>query len=158
MAKQDTNQSKQKKLQLTITTPRGVKFVESADMVIMRSIDGDLGVLPSHAPLTTVLGDGVLRIRNNGSEKQLALFGGVAEIDDLDIKIFSTIAQRPDEIDLERAEEDRLQAEAALNEEREEQMSRRLQVMQVRALVRLQVGNNTDYFDDPHGEFEEDNK
>lgn len=157
MAKQTPSPSTTKKLQLKITTPRGVKFEELADMVIMRSIDGDLGVMPGHAPLTTVLGDGVLRIRNNGSEKHLALFGGVAEIDDRTVSIFSTIAQRPDEIDLERAEDDRLAAEAALNEEREEQMTKRLQIMQVRALVRLQVGNDSDFFDDPLHDEDDDN-
>ena len=74
------------KLKLTITTPRGVKFVEEADMIVMRAVDGELGVLPGHAPLTTVLGDGVLRITNNGVQnKQLAVFGGVAEIGSIEL-------------------------------------------------------------------------
>lgn len=152
MAKQDSIPSIPNKLELTITTPRGVKFVETADMVIMRAIDGDIGIQPGHAPMVTALGDGVLRIKENGHEKQLAVFGGVAEIDETHIQIYSTIAQRPDEIDMERAAEDRLQAEMALNEEREEQLTRRLQIMQERALVRLRVGNATNFFDDPMSE------
>lgn len=131
------------KLTLTVTTPRGIKFVEEADKVIMRAIDGQLGVLPRHAPLSTVLGDGVLRIFNNGVEKNLAVFGGIAEIGDKKINIFSTIAQSPDEIDVERAEEDRLEAEALLEEARE----RRLRVIRIRALVRLHVGE-TSYIED----------
>lgn len=140
------------KLTVTITTPRGVKFVEEADKVIMRAIDGKLGVLPRHAPLSTVLGDGVLHIHNNGNAKQLAVFGGIAEIGDDKINIFSTIAQSPDEIDVERAEADRLEAEAKLEEARE----RRLRVMQIRALVRLRVGETNFIEDIPDDEGIED--
>lgn len=127
-----------KKLTVTITTPRGVKFVEEADKVVMRAIDGTLGILPRHAPLSTVLGDGVLKIVNDGVEKILAVFGGVAEVADDAVNIFSTIAQSPDEIDAERAEADRLEAEAKLEEARE----RRMRVMQTRALVRIYVSES----------------
>ena len=132
-----------KKLTVTITTPRGVKVVEEADKVVMRAIDGTLGVLPRHAPLSPVLGDGVLKIVNNGVEKKLAVFGGVAEIINDTVNIFSTIAQSPDEIDAERAESDRLEAEAKLEEARE----RRMRVMQTRALIRIYV-SESDFLED----------
>ena len=74
MSEQQTNFPNEKKINLKITTPRGLKFVEKADMLIMRCIDGDLGVLPGHAPVSVVLGDGILRILNNGVEKKLARF------------------------------------------------------------------------------------
>lgn len=111
---------------------------EEADKVVMRAIDGTLGILPRHAPLSTVLGDGVLKIVNNGVEKKLAVFGGVAEIINDTVNIFSTIAQSPDEIDAERAESDRLEAEAKLEEARE----RRMRVMQTRALIRIYVSES----------------
>ncbi|HHU08120.1 MAG TPA: hypothetical protein GXZ59_07240, partial [Clostridiaceae bacterium] len=76
MAEKEKNTANKKKLALTITTPRGIKFEEEADMVVMRCVDGDLGVLPGHAPVSTVLGDGTLRIINNNVEKKLAVFGG----------------------------------------------------------------------------------
>lgn len=145
-----------KKLNLTITTPRGLKFTETCDLVIMRAIDGDLGIQPGHAPLITVLGDGVMRIHNDGVEKQLAVFGGVADVEDNQIKVYSTIAQRPDEIDLERAEEDRITAEEALAEKCEDQMTKRLEVMQYRALVRLQVARSNDFFDESVDDDDED--
>lgn len=143
----ESKESTKSKITLTIITPRGVKFTEEADMVVMRTINGDMGVLANHGPVTTVLGDGVLRIVNNGFEKNLAVFGGVAEISGNKIQILSTIAQRPDEIDVERAEEDRIEAVAAIQEELDEQMTRRLEVRQVRALVRLRV-SQTDFFGD----------
>ncbi|HPT78460.1 MAG TPA: ATP synthase F1 subunit epsilon [Candidatus Atribacteria bacterium] len=133
-----------KKIDLTITTPRGVKFVEKADRVIMRCIDGDMGVLPGHARVSTVLGDGILRILNNGIEKKLAVFGGIAEIDDKSVKIFSTIAQRPEEIDRERAERDRQEAETAIREESEEVRIHSLQAKLRRSLVRIEVSLHID--------------
>ena len=151
MASEPNNSGSQKKIILNITTPRGLKFVEKADMIIMRCIDGDLGVLPGHAPVSAVLGDGILRIFNNGGEKKLAVFGGIAEINDTTVNIFSTIAQRPEEIDRERAEQDFRRAEATLIEQLEEQDIRRLQVLMHRALVRLEVsshGEESGYGDD----------
>lgn len=139
MAEQETNVVNDKKINLNITTPRGVKFKEEADMVIMRCIDGDLGVLPGHEPVTTILGDGILRVFNNGIEKKIAVFGGVAEIDETTVSILSTIAQRPEEIDLERAEQDRQEAEAALLEESQERQIHNSQVLLRRSLVRIEV-------------------
>ncbi len=139
MAMQQPDVINDKKIDLTIITPRGVKFVEKADMVIMRCIDGDLGVLPGHAPVSAVLGDGILRIFNNGIEKKLAVFGGIAKIANKSVKIFSTIAQRPEEIDRERAERDRQEAEAAMREESEEIRIQSLQVLLRRSLVRIEV-------------------
>ncbi|NLJ57363.1 MAG: ATP synthase F1 subunit epsilon [Tissierellia bacterium] len=151
-----TQQLANKKINLKITTPRGVKFVEEADMIIMRCIDGDLGVLPGHAPVSTVLGDGTLRIYNGGIEKKLALFGGIAEIEDTRVNILTTIAQRPEEIDLERAELDRRQVEAKMLEEsKESQADERLQVLLRRTLVRIEVSThteNSEYSSDNYGE------
>ncbi|HHV51302.1 MAG TPA: ATP synthase F1 subunit epsilon [Candidatus Avimonas sp.] len=145
-----------KKLTLTITTPRGIKFVEKADLVVMRCIDGDLGVMPGHAPLSAVLGDGILRIFNNGVVSKLAVFGGVVDIRDRTVNIFTTIAQRPEEIDRERAERDKREAEELL-EKSEEKQSRKLQVLLQRSLVRIEVSSHLDdtsYYDSEEEEKE----
>ncbi|GAA0491068.1 F0F1 ATP synthase subunit epsilon [Alkalibacterium sp. s-m-22] len=128
-----------KKLNLTITTPRGVKFEEEADMVIMRVLDGNIGVLPGHERISTVLGDGILRFINNDVERKLAVFSGIAEVNDDNINIFTTIAQPPEEIDLERAEQDRQKAEAALAEKPKEPYLQRAHLMIRRSSVRIEV-------------------
>lgn len=148
-----------KKIKLNITTPRGLKFDQEADMIIMRCIDGNLGVLPSHEPVSTVLGDGILRIFNNGAEMKLAIFGGIAEIGDETVNIFSTIAQRPEEIDLERAEKDRMEAEALILEETEELQVQSSQVLLRRSLVRIEVSlhlGSNGYFDDEDDDIDDD--
>lgn len=146
-----SKQNKSNKLQLTITTPRGVKFEETADMIVMRAIDGEIGFLPGHTPLITALGDGIMKIQNNGREKQLAIFGGVADVKDDEIQIYSTIAQTPGEIDIERAKEDRERALAALEEELEDQATSRLRAMAYKALVRIRV-SNSDFLGDSSDE------
>ncbi|MDD2269048.1 MAG: ATP synthase F1 subunit epsilon [Eubacteriales bacterium] len=152
MAKQELSSVETKKINLTITTPRGVKFVEKADMIIMRCIDGNLGVLPGHEAISTVLGDGILRIYNNGVEKMLAVFGGVANINETSVEVFSTIAQRPEEIDLERAEADRREAEAMLLEKTEKVHIHNSQVILRRSLVRIEVNLHLDDNNDDNAE------
>lgn len=140
MAKEKDKLVNKKKIDLNITTPRGLKFQEKADMIIMRCIDGNLGVLPGHEPTAVVLGDGIFRIFNDGVEKKLAVFGGVAEIDESSVNLFTTIAQRPEEIDLERAERDRREAEAAMSEmAKEDLQTRRLRMKLQHSLVRIEV-------------------
>jgi F-type H+-transporting ATPase subunit epsilon len=159
MAEQQTNFPNEKKIYLKITTPRGLKFVETADMLIMRCVDGDLGVLPGHIPVSAVLGDGILHIFNDGVEKQLAVFGGIAQIESKDVNIFTTIAQHPEEIDLERARADREKAEAAMQEEAEVLQIQNTQALLRRSLVRIEVSSHleeADYYDDGGNE-DEDN-
>ncbi|PWJ47181.1 F-type H+-transporting ATPase subunit epsilon [Faecalicatena contorta] len=152
MAGQQTNVVNDRKINLNITTPRGVKFVEKADMIIMRCIDGNMGALLGHEPVSTILGDGILRIFNNGVEKKLAVFGGIAEIGNTTVNIFTTIAQHPEEIDRERAEEDRQSAEATILEASEELKFRSSYILLRRSLVRIEVSlhleDDEEYSDD----------
>jgi len=133
----------EKKVRLQIFTPRGLKIKEEADMLIMRCIDGDMGVLPGHAPVSAALGDGILRIiNNNRTEQKIAVFGGVAVVGNDLVKIMTTIAQRPGEIDLPRAEADRRMAELLLQERSEDAKIQSYQVMLRRSLVRIEVSVN----------------
>lgn len=128
------------KMQLNILTPRGVKFEREADYLSMRAIDGELGILPNHTPMTAVLGDGILRIRNNGGEEKLALFEGIVEVRDNNVNIYTTIAQHPEEIDMQRALQDKEDAEAYLRGEAEDLDIQTCLLEIRRALVRLEVG------------------
>lgn len=127
------------KIHLNIITPRGLKFDEKADMIIMRCLNGDMGVLSGHEAVSIALGDGILRIINDNVEQKVALFGGVAVIGNKDVKILTSIAQRPDEIDLSRAETDRKQAEQLLQEKADNLMIQSNQVLLRRSLVRIEV-------------------
>lgn len=131
-----------KKLNLKIVTPRGVKIEEKADMIVMRCIDGDMGILPGHEPISAAMGDGILRIINDGAEQKIAVFGGVAVVKNDTINLITSIAQRPGEIDLSRAESDREQMLELMQEKSEDAKMQSYQVFLRRALVRIEVTVN----------------
>lgn len=140
---------KKNEIFLQIITPRGVKFERRAKMLIFRCIDGDRGILPGHEAASMVLGDGVLRILSPiyEPEERIAVFGGIAMVKDNTVKFLTTIAQRPEEIDLIRAERDKEQIERLLeeNEDRKDDIeTRRSQVLLRRALVRIDVSSYPD--------------
>lgn len=145
------------KLKLNILTPRGVKFKREADSLSMRAIDGDLGILPNHIPMTSVLGDGILTIVNNGIEEKLALFEGIIEVRNNFVNILTTIAQRPEEIDIERARMEKEEAENLIKEGQEDFLIKSSLVEIRRALVRIEVGvhsSDQGYFDDEEKDLE----
>lgn len=127
------------KIHLRITTPRGLKIDEQADMLIMRCIDGDMGILSGHDVVSTVMGDGILRVIDGNTEQKIAIFGGVAVVEKDTVNILTSIAQRPGEIDLTRAETDREQMEMLLQEKSDDIRMQGYQVLLRRALVRIEV-------------------
>lgn len=146
------------KLDLNIFTPRGVKFERQADFLSMRAIDGDIGILPNRAPMASALGDGILKIVNDGEEDKFALFQGIVEVENNKVNIYTTIAQHPEEIDLERARREKEEAENALKEEVSE-YEMRAHLLQIRrAFVRMEAGTHAGdlgYFDDPDDDKED---
>ena len=88
-----------KKLELKIISP-GQKIdqrvPEMADMVIMRCITGDLGILPGRTPCSMVLGDGTLRIMNEGSEVRMVISGGVANVSNDVVTVLTESAELTD--------------------------------------------------------------
>jgi len=129
------------RIHLQIITPRGVKFDRRARMVVFRCIDGNMGILPRHERITTVLGDGILRIIDgeDAAAEKIAVFGGIATVENNTIKLLTSIAQLPEEIDLARAERDKEQMEQFLQEQEDDLEMQGYQVLLRRALVRIEV-------------------
>lgn len=102
-------------LTLQIITPERVVFSEEGvESVTLPGSEGELTILPSHAPLMTGLRPGALYFRKGGQEIDVALSGGFLEVRDNRVTILADTAERSDEIDLARAEEARRRAAAAL--------------------------------------------
>jgi F-type H+-transporting ATPase subunit epsilon len=78
-----------------------------ATMVIARTTEGELGVLPGHAPLLGQLADGgIVRIKEDGgSEMVFAVHGGFLSVTDDGVSILAEIAESADEIDVARAQQ-----------------------------------------------------
>jgi F-type H+-transporting ATPase subunit epsilon len=101
-------------LDLEVVTPERELVHEQVDEVQIPGKDGYLGVLPGHAPLLGELGIGELTYNAGGRPHYLAIHGGFLEIRDDHVRVLADAAERPEEIDLQRArqEESRAQQEA----------------------------------------------
>jgi F-type H+-transporting ATPase subunit epsilon len=129
------------KLSVEIITGERVVYEESdVDMVVAPGADGALGILPSHAPLFTLLSLGEMRVIKGGEEQSLAVFGGFLEISDDHIRILADAAERAEEIDVDRAEVARQRAESRKTEgtSATEDMMRAEAAMR-RSMVRLKI-------------------
>ena len=67
-------------LQLEIVTPERLAYSGEVDMVLVPGIDGELGILPHHAPLVSLLGLGELRLRRGDDEESFAIVGGFLQV------------------------------------------------------------------------------
>ena len=98
-------------LTLTVVSPeREVLREDDIDMVVAPGIDGELGLMPRHAPLVTQLQAGTLRYRSGGDERYLTILGGFLQVMQDTVTVLADGSERSDEIDLERAERARAEA------------------------------------------------
>ena len=96
-------------------SPDRTFFKGEADMVELCTVEGEIGVYYGHIPLATVLTPGIMTIHNNGEIKKAALHSGFAKIDQDKIMILAEVAEWPDEIDINRANEAKIRAERRLD-------------------------------------------
>ena len=101
-------------IQLEIVTPEKLAYEDEVDSVVLPGSEGELGVLPHHAPLVSTLGAGELRLRKAGAEESFAIVGGFLQVLPDKVVVMAETADMASEIDLERAQEARRQAEQAL--------------------------------------------
>ncbi|HSK51827.1 MAG TPA: F0F1 ATP synthase subunit epsilon [Clostridia bacterium] len=101
-------------IRLEIVTPERLAFEDDVDSVNVPGIEGELGILPHHAPLLSMLGFGELRIRRGGAEESFAIVGGFVQVRPDKVVVMAETADLAAEIDLEKAQEARREAERAL--------------------------------------------
>jgi F-type H+-transporting ATPase subunit epsilon len=100
--------------QLEIVTPEKKVVNTAAEEIQIPGKDGYLGVLPGHAPLITELGVGEIVYRENATEQRLAVAWGFAEVLPDKVTILAESAERPSEIDVDRARKSKDRAEKML--------------------------------------------
>lgn len=101
-------------LQLEIVTPEKLAYQDEVDSVVLPGSEGELGVLPHHAPLVSTLGAGELRLRKGGQEESFAIVGGFLQVLPDKVVVMAETADMASDIDLEKAQEARRKAEEAL--------------------------------------------
>jgi F-type H+-transporting ATPase subunit epsilon len=103
-------------LLLEIVTPERLAYSDTVDAVVLPGSEGELGILPHHAPLVSMLGVGELRIRKGGAEESFAIVGGFLQVRPDKVVVMAETADMASEIDLEKAQNARKEAERALEE------------------------------------------
>ena len=103
-------------VRLDIVTAERMVYSEDVDAVIAPGVEGQLGILPHHAPLMTILQAGELVVKKDGEEVSLAISGGFLEVRPDRVVVLADAAERADEIDISRAEEARRRAEQRLTQ------------------------------------------
>src|ERR671922_2843216 len=101
-------------LQLDIVTPERLAYSDEVDAVTLPGSEGELGVLPHHAPLVSTLGVGELVIRKGGAEEAFAIVGGFLQVRPDKVVVMAEEADMASDIDLEKAQRARQEAERAL--------------------------------------------
>ena len=91
-------------LELTIVSPERELYSGTVDMILAPGIDGQLGILPNHIPLITQLAEGELCAREGSQEHYFAIHGGFMHVLPDQVTILADVAERAEEIDIERAE------------------------------------------------------
>jgi F-type H+-transporting ATPase subunit epsilon len=101
-------------IQCHIVTQDKSLFEGPADLVLAPGSEGELGILPNHAPLLTTLSMGVIRVRHEDGEEVFTITGGVLEVRPEIVTVLADVGERIDEIDEARAEAAKARAEELL--------------------------------------------
>ena len=133
-----------KTLQVDILTPERKVMSQAARMVVVRTIEGEIGILPNHLPLLAPLYKAwPIRIKlENGEEIKVASCGGFMEVGLNRVTLLSDCAELPGEIDFERSERAKERAEKRLQDHRADIDLYRAEQALKRALMRIEVSGD----------------
>jgi len=129
------------KLNLEVLTPERKVISVQVEEITVPGIDGELGVLPNHTPMISQLQTGVLTYRQGGEKRSLHVSGGFVEVLPDQVSVLSDVAERPEEIDSERARRARERAEKRLASNGDDVDFRREELRLQRAMIRLQLAS-----------------
>ena len=124
---------------LKVVAPDRIFFDGDADMVEIRTTEGEIGVLKNHIPLTAILKPGPLRIKKDGEIQAAALHDGFVEVFKDHVMILAEACEWPNEIDLERAKESKERAEKRLASGDSNVNIARAEAALRRALLRIEM-------------------
>lgn len=129
-----------KTFDLQIVTPDRIFFEGDAEMIELKTTEGDIGILKGHIPLTAIVAPGVLKITKDGEVKEAALLSGFLEILQDKVIILAESCEWPDEIDINRANEAKIRAERRLKGSDEGQVNvTRAEMALRRSLIRIEL-------------------
>lgn len=131
------------KIKFEIVTAERVVYSDEVDVVVAPGIEGQLAVLPHHAPLMTMLQPGELLVRKGTEEQSMFVSGGFLEVRGDKIVILADAAERAEEIDVARAEAAKRRAEERITQYPAHMDHARAQAALLRSLMRLKVAEKS---------------
>ncbi|GAA4207002.1 MULTISPECIES: F0F1 ATP synthase subunit epsilon [Microbispora] len=110
------------KLRVGVVSPERELWTGEADMVIAKTVDGEIGIMPEHAPVLGVLVEGgVLRVkRDGGADLVAAVHGGFISVANNDVSILAEKAELGSEVDVARAKDALQRAQASIEADQED--------------------------------------
>ncbi|MEM7165217.1 MAG: ATP synthase F1 subunit epsilon [Planctomycetota bacterium] len=93
-------------LHCTVMTPEGKVFEQDVDFVVATAVDGEIGILPKHAPLITALGNGALRARTGNDVEHWLVMGGFLEVLGSEVVVLAHKLEHLSDIDVAQAQKD----------------------------------------------------
>ena len=127
-------------LKLEIVTPEAKIFSQDVEMVFVPGVDGELGILPKHIPLMTMIKPGELRVSNHGQDTFMAVGEGFVEITGESVTVLTDMAMEEKTIDESAAEEAVKRAQEALrNQHLNDEEVASVEASMQRSLAQLHV-------------------
>lgn len=124
---------------LEIVTPERKIYAQQVDMVNVKGVDGELGILAHHIPLVTPLKVAPVKIKTGGNVEELAVHGGFLQISKEKVVILAESAERPEDIDINRAKAAKERAERRLANLKDRLDHGRAELALQRAIARIEV-------------------
>ena len=124
---------------LKIIAPERIFFDEDVNMVELNTSEGEIGILPRHIALTTIVAPGIMTITKGDEVKEASLLSGFIELLPDSVTILAEVCEWPDEIDADRANEAKVRAERRISGGDSSINMDRAEISLKRALVRLNL-------------------
>jgi F-type H+-transporting ATPase subunit epsilon len=122
-----------------VTQEKKIFDEPNADMIIIPAVEGEMGVLPNHAPVLTTLTFGELVVRKGNAEERFAIYGGVVDVRPDKVVVLADTAESSFALDLEQAQEARDRARKLLEEGVPEADNREAELALRRANLAIKV-------------------
>lgn len=129
-----------KYFKLKIITPDRVFYEGEASFIELVTSEGEVGIYKEHIPMTMVVVPGIVRITEAEEVKIAALHSGFIQVLPEEITILAEIAEWPEEIDINRANEAKIRAERRLQMKDPNINLKRAEIALKKSLVRIEVG------------------
>jgi F-type H+-transporting ATPase subunit epsilon len=126
---------------LKIISPDRVFYEGDITMVELKTSEGEIGIYKNHIPLTTILVPGIVKITEPEGIKLAALYAGFIEVLQDSVTVLAEVAEWPDEIDINRANEAKIRAERRLSSATNDTDDIRAKMALIRSLTRIELSS-----------------